>query len=1029
MQPGKPGNGLRTCDARVASCSAHCSWPTRMPIAATWPKSHPDWPGTAPSAYSSCRADYLFLISAMRPCRRSDLAPIEDGFIMLMQKHQSSFLFGGNAPYVEEQYELYLADPASVADEWRAYFDALRETPAIDGSDRDDEPHAPVVSSFVDLGKRSRATGMTRDDGLAIARKQVAVQSLIAAFRMVGTRKAKLDPLLWTAPQASVELTPTFYGLSAADMSTRFSTADTFLFDEDATLHDIVAALEETYCGTLGAEFMHLTDASERRWWQMRLESTRTRPSFSVAEKNRILERLTAAEGLEKYLHTRYVGQKRFSLEGAESLIVLLDELVRYGASKKVSTVVMGMAHRGRLNVLINIAGKPLRALFDEFDGKDGEHLPAGDVKYHKGYSSVTQTSDGPVEVVLAFNPSHLEIVNPVVQGMARAKGEASGAGDGSDVLPVEIHGDAAMSGQGVVMETLNLSYTRGHGTGGTVHVVVNNQIGFTTSDPRDTRSSFYCTDVAKMIEAPVLHVNADDPEAVAMAVRLALDYRSAFRRSVVIDLVCFRKHGHQEQDTPSITQPLMYGSIASHPGARTVYAEQLIQEGVVTSVQVSDYVNAYRDGLELARKSEAPSASVQPDEMPAWPKFLEDYAGPVHYGPPLPAQVRAWARQISTVPDGVELHPLVGKMMAARHEMAAGRKPIDWGMGEHLAFASLLAAGVDVRLSGQDSARGTFNHRHAVLHNQQRTSRSEGVYIPLDHVDEARGRFTVTNSILSEVAVLAFEYGYSTVNRNALVMWEAQFGDFANGAQVVIDQFIAAGAAKWGQLSGLTLLLPHGQDGQGPEHASARLERYLQLCAQDNMRVVQPTTPAQLFHLLRMQAVVFDRRPLVVMTPKSLLRHPEAVSTLDELARGAFREVLGDTQVEPLRASSVERVIVSSGKVYFELLEHRRTSGVVDVPLIRAEQLYPFPSRQLAAEFARYPNLKTVVWCQEESRNQGAWSFIEPQLREILPSTAQLQYAGPLASASTAPGYHAAHAARQAALISSAFAEYASQS
>ncbi|MFM0118438.1 MULTISPECIES: 2-oxoglutarate dehydrogenase E1 component [unclassified Paraburkholderia] len=943
---------------------------------------------------------------------------------MLMEKIQSSFLFGGNAPYVEEQYELYLADPASVADEWRAYFDALRETPAIDGSDRDDEPHAPVVSTFVELGKRSRATETTLEDGLAIARKQVAVQSLIAAFRMVGTRKAKLDPLLWTPPQASVELTPAFYGLSAADMSTRFSTADTFLFDEDATLREIVAALEQTYSGTLGADFMHLSDAGERRWWQMQLESTRARPSFSVAEKKRFLERLTAAEGLEKYLHTRYVGQKRFSLEGGESLIVLLDELVRYGASKKVGTVVMGMAHRGRLNVLVNIAGKPLRALFDEFEGKSGDPLPAGDVKYHKGYSGVTQTADGPVDVVLAFNPSHLEIVNPVVQGMARAKGETSGAGDGSDVLPVEIHGDAAMSGQGVVMETLSLTYTRGHGTGGTVHVVVNNQIGFTTSDPRDTRSSFYCTDIAKMIEAPVLHVNADDPEAVAMAVRLALDYRTAFRRSVVIDLVCFRKHGHQEQDTPAITQPLMYRAITSHPGVRTVYAQQLIREGVVTPDQVKDTLDAHRDSLEHAREAEAPGVSVQPDEIPTWPKFLDDYAGPVQYGPPLPAQVRALAQQISTIPDGYEIHPLVGKMITARREMAAGRKPIDWGMGEHLAFASLLGAGIDVRLSGQDSARGTFNHRHAVLHNQTRTSRTEGVYIPLDHIDGASGRFTVTNSILSEAAVLAFEYGYSTVNRNALVVWEAQFGDFANGAQVVIDQFIAAGAAKWGQLSGLTLFLPHGQDGQGPEHASARLERYLQLCAQDNMRVTQPTTPAQLFHLLRMQAAVFDRRPLVVMTPKSLLRHPEAVSTLDELATGAFREILVDTQVEPSRVSNVERVIVSSGKVYFDLLEQRRTSGVDDTPLIRVEQLYPFPSRQLAAEFARYPNLKTVVWCQEESRNQGASSFVEPQLREILPSGAQLRYAGPAASASTAPGYHAVHAARQAALISSAFAE-----
>ncbi|QBQ99838.1 2-oxoglutarate dehydrogenase E1 component [Paraburkholderia pallida] len=938
----------------------------------------------------------------------------------MFKKRQTSFLFGENAPYVEEQYELYLADAASVTDEWRGYFNALRETPAIDGSDRDDAPHAPVVSSFVELARRARGAPMPPaplDNGLALARKQVAVQSLIAAFRMIGTREANLDPLMWTPPRAYAELTPAYYGLSAADMSTKFSTADTYLFDDDATLQDIVSALEATYSGTLGAEFMHLTDASQRQWWQMQLESTRATPTLTAVDKARIIERLTAAEGLEKYLHTRYVGQKRFSLEGGESLIVLLDELVRYGASKKVRSVVMGMAHRGRLNVLVNIAGKPLHALFDEFDGKNIDPLPAGDVKYHKGFASVTQTGDGPVEVVLAFNPSHLEVVNPVVQGMARAKAEALSEGGGGDVLPVEIHGDAAMSGQGVVMETLSLSYTRGHGTGGTVHVVVNNQIGFTTSDPRDTRSSFYTTDVAKMIEAPILHVNGDDPEAVVLAVRLALDYRTEFRRSVVIDLVCFRKHGHQEQDTPAITQPMMYRAIASHPGVRALYAQKLIQQGVMTPEDAESAVNARRELLKNSHQN-------QDAELSTWTRLDGNNFDPLRYSPPGAEWLRALAQRISTVPDGYELHPLVNKMMVARSEMAAGTRRVDWGMGEHLAFASLLRDGIDVRLSGQDSARGTFNHRHAVLHNPGRASRSDGVLVPLDHVGEAQGRFTVTNSILSEAAVLGFEYGYSTVNRNALVIWEAQFGDFANGAQVVIDQFIAAGAAKWGQASGLTLFLPHGQEGQGPEHASARLERYLQLSAEDNMRVTQPTTPAQLFHLLRMQALAFDRRPLVVMTPKSLLRHPQAVSTLDELAQGKFREILLDSQIEPSSASRVERVIVTSGKVYFELLEHRRTSAIADTPIIRVEQLYPFPARQLAAEFARFPNLKDVVWCQEESRNQGAWAFVEPQLREILPSGGTLRYAGPAASASTAPGYHSVHAERQSALVLSAFAE-----
>ncbi|KXU87702.1 2-oxoglutarate dehydrogenase subunit E1 [Paraburkholderia monticola] len=942
----------------------------------------------------------------------------------MLKEHQSSFLFGGNAPYVEAQYELYLADPDAVTSEWRAWFDALRDTPAIDGSDRDDEPHAPVISSFVEMAKRppraviAAADGAT--DALALARKQVAVQTLIAAYRMIGARRADLDPLAWTPPRAYAELTPAYYGLSAADMATTFSTADTFLFDDDATLNDIVAALEQTYTGTLGAEFMHLADAQQRRWWQMRLESTRAMPALQAVEKRRLLERLSAAEGLEKYLHARYVGQTRFSLEGGESLIVLLDELIRYGASKKLRTLVLGMAHRGRLNVLVNIVGKPLRALFDEFDGKDAEQFQAVDVKYHKGYTSTVETDAGPVEVVLAFNPSHLEIVNPVVQGMARAKADMAASADGDDVLPVEIHGDAAISGQGVVMETLSLSYTRGHGTGGTVHVVVNNQIGFTTSDPRDTRSSFHTTDVAKMIEAPILHVNGDDPEAVAMAVRLALDYRTTFKRSVVIDLVCFRKYGHQEQDTPGITQPLMYRAIASHTGVRAIYANKLIQQGVLSADAAQRYVSARRDLLERAHETDGSDASPLHEDAGDRSR-LDAPTGPSSVAPSA-EELRGFAQRISTVPEGFVLHPLVRKMISGRQEMAAGQRRLDWGMGEHLAFASLLAAGTSVRLSGQDSARGTFNHRHAVLHDQTRVHRPDGVFVPLDHIGPTQGRFTVTNSILSEAAVLAFEYGYSTVNRNALVIWEAQFGDFANGAQVVIDQFIAAGAAKWGQRSGLTLFLPHGQEGQGPEHASARLERYLQLSAQNNMRVTQPTTPAQLFHLLLTQARDSDQRPLVVMTPKSLLRHPEATSTLDDLSSGEFRELLPDAQIDASRAARVERVILASGKVYFDLLDHRRKSGAADTAIIRIEQLYPFPGEQLAAELAGFPKLDTVVWCQEEARNQGAWHFVEPLLRELaLPGT-KLLYAGPDASASTAPGSHSAHVATQSALVSRAF-------
>jgi 2-oxoglutarate dehydrogenase E1 component len=944
---------------------------------------------------------------------------------MMMQNRKTSFLYGGNAPYIEELYESYLKDPQGVSPEWQGYFEALSATPAVDGTEADDIAHGPVVDRFVQMAKGQRPAAAAAGDALSFARKQVAVQALVAAYRMVGTRKARLDPLDWTPSSIIPDLAPAFYGLTAADLATTFSAADTYFSDDDVKLGDLVAALEETYCGTVGTEVTHLTDASERRWWQMRLESTRAKPALGKEKKLRILERLTAAEGLEKYLHTRYVGQKRFSLEGGESLIVLLDELVQAGASHGVKSVVMGMAHRGRLNVLVNIAGKPAHAVFREFDGSVDAGVLAGDVKYHKGHTTKAQTAHGPVEVVLVFNPSHLEIINPVVQGIARGKAEQPDpALSSATVLPVEIHGDAAMPGQGIVMETLSLTYTRGHGTGGTIHVVVNNQVGFTTSSPQDARSSFYCTDIAKMIEAPILHVNGDDPEAVVMASQLALEYRATFRKSVVIELVCFRRHGHQEQDTPAITQPLMYRAIAAHPGVRALYANTLVENWAVSAQQVDAMVRAHRVTLEKAQQeAAAPARSGEGPELVDPRSVLPlGSAGRPYYAPPTKDHVLHLARQITALPEGYQLHPLVSKIMSSRQEMASGAKPLDWGMGEHLAFASLLSAGVDVRLSGQDSERGTFGHRHAVLHNQKRETRMAGTYVPLEHVDAAQGRFRITNSILSEAAVLAFEYGYSVTRQNALVLWEAQFGDFANGAQVVIDQFIAAGAAKWGQHTGLALLLPHGQEGQGPEHASARLERYLQLCAQDNMQVCQPTTPAQFFHLLRAQAVLHDRRPLIVMTPKSLLRHASAVSSLDDLATGRFQELIGDSRAVGAAAAKIERVIVCTGKVYYELEERRRETGRSDTAVLRLEQLYPFPTSQLKAQLALYENARTVVWCQEEPENQGAWRTIEPSLREVVGDVAALHYAGRPASASTASGYASTHAMQQHAVINMAF-------
>jgi 2-oxoglutarate dehydrogenase E1 component len=924
---------------------------------------------------------------------------------MMLKMRGTSFLFGDNVPYIEELYDAYLADAASVSAEWQAYFSALQAAPAVDGSDKSDVAHNVVIGRFAALARRPRLANNV--DAIALARRQVAVQSLIAAYRGVGSRVADLDPLHWSPSRPLAELAPASYGLGRADMDlpataegTYFSEANTF------TLKQLVEALQETYSGTLGAEFMYLSDTVQRQWWQMRLESSRSKASLTADHRRHILQRLIAAEGLEKYLHNRYVGQKRFSLEGGESLIVLLDELIRFGAQKGIKSAILGMAHRGRLNVLVNTVGKPPQSLFDEFDGKTARLLPAGDVKYHKGFSGKTATAWGDVEVILAFNPSHLEIVNPVVQGMARAYAEKMGVLEEGTVVPIEIHGDAAMSGQGVVMETMNLSYTKGHGTGGTIHIVVNNQIGFTTSDPAETRSSFYSTDIAKMIEAPVLHVNADDPEAVVAAVQLAVDYRMTFKRSVVIDLVGFRRHGHQEQDTPHITQPLMYRSIANHPGVATIYTRKLIAEGVVTSEQVAQFARTYREYLDNAP---AEGNAEKPVALAA--------VGPL--AAPTLDEIRGIARQISAVPGGFSLHPLAAKVMASRHEMAEGSKPLDWGMGEHMAFATLLAQGINVRLTGQDSERGTFSHRHAVLNNQHRETRGEGKYTPLNNISSDQGTFTVNNSILSEAAVLAFEYGYSSVRSDSLVIWEAQFGDFANGGQVVIDNFISAAAAKWGQHNGLTLFLPHGQEGAGPEHASARLERYLQLSAQENIQVAQPTTPAQLYHLLRRQASQLVRKPLIVMTPKSLLRHAEAVSSLGELATGRFNEVLGDGTTDD---TAIRKVIISSGKVYFDLLEHRRTHGANDVALVRLEQLYPFPAVALANEMARYQNIEEVVWAQEEPRNQGAWKTIEEDLRMITPKTAQLRDASREASPSTAPGYMSLHLEQQARVVGNAF-------
>jgi len=942
-----------------------------------------------------------------------------------MQQHFSnSYLFGGNAPYVEELYEAYLLNPGAVPDNWRAYFDAMQHVPAVDGSDRPDVPHASVVASFAERAKQGPIRTVTASADAEMGRKRVAVTQLIAAYRFLGTQWANLDPLQRQERPNIPELEPAFYGFSDADMDIVFNISNTYFGGDTATLRDLLQALRDTYCRSIGAEFQYMTDPAQKRWMQERLESSRSTGNFTREQKVHILDRLTAAEGLERYLHTNYVGQKRFSLEGGESFIASLDETIQRAGSNGIQEIVIGMAHRGRLNVLVNILGKMPHDLFAEFEGKHGDDLPAGDVKYHQGFSSDISTPGGPVHLSLAFNPSHLEIVNPVVEGSVKARMDRRGDQKGAQVLPILVHGDAAFAGQGVVMETLNLAQTRGYGTGGTVHIVINNQIGFTTSDPRDSRSTLYCSDVVKMIEAPVLHVNGDDPEAVVFATQIALDFRMQFQKDIVVDIVCFRKLGHNEQDTPALTQPLMYKKIGQHPGTRKLYADKLATQGTIATDGGDSMVKDFRDAMDAGRRSVDPVISNFKNKYAVdWMPFLNrKWTDAADTSVPA-AELKRLSERITQVPDGFKVHPLVEKVLADRAAMGRGEANLDWGMGEHLAFASLVSSGYAVRITGQDAGRGTFTHRHSVLHDQNREKWDAGSYIPLQHVSDQQAPFLVIDSVLSEEAVLAFEYGYSTAEPNTLTIWEAQFGDFANGAQVVIDQFISSGEVKWGRASGLVMMLPHGYEGQGPEHSSARLERFLQLCADNNMQVVQPTTASQIFHLLRRQMIRLFRKPLVIMTPKSLLRNKDAGSPLSELVKGSFHTVLGEVD-DSIDRKKVKRVLACSGKVYFDLVNARKERGASDVAIIRVEQLYPFPHKALSTELKSYPNFSELVWVQDEPQNQGAWFQIQHNIMENLSDGQKLAYAGRPASASPAVGYYDKHYAQQKALIDTAFSK-----
>jgi len=934
-----------------------------------------------------------------------------------MKAHQESSVFsGGNSAYLEAQYEQYLKDPNTVDESWRDYFSRL---PMV-GDNARDIPHSDIREHFYQLARNGTARPAA-SNGAASSQdlKQIYVSQLINAYRVRGHQLAKTDPLgqVTTASVREVRLHEN--GLSEADLDTVFPTPSLEGIDS-APLKDIIAHLEKCYCSSIGYEYMYIDHTPQKDFLQSRIESVASSPVLTTETQRWLLQRVTAGESLERHLGSRFVGQKRFGLEGGESLIVIMSELVRRAGAAGAKDMVIGMAHRGRLNVLVNILGKNPAELFSEFEGKHDESLSSGDVKYHQGFSSDLKTDSGHMHLAMAFNPSHLEIVSPVVEGSVRSRQDRYGDNTGDWVIPIAIHGDAAFAGQGVVMETFNMADSRGFSTKGTVHIIVNNQIGFTTSNANDARSTMYASDVAKMINAPIFHVNGDDPEAVLFVTQLALDFRNTWKKDVVIDLVCYRRLGHNETDEPSVTQPLMYKTIKSLPTTRKIYADKLEQANVVDREEADAMIENYRNALD-AGEVVAPDVMVGVQTAPEleidWSQYVAtDWRTPYENKVPVET-LQALATELTTIPDGFALHSRVNKLVADRRKMTAGALPIDWGYAETLAYATLLQDGYSVRLSGQDCGRGTFAHRHAVLHNQNERE----ALVPLRSINSNQAQFLVIDSVLSEEAVLAFEYGYSQADPSTLVIWEGQFGDFANGAQVVIDQFISSGETKWGRLCGLTLLLPHGYEGQGPEHSSARIERFMQLCAEDNMQVLVPSTPAQAYHMLRRQMLRPMRRPLIVMTPKSLLRHRLAVSTLEELSSGSFLPVIDET--DELDASKVKRVVLCSGKVYYDLLERRREENIDDVAIVRLEQLYPFPYDEMLAALGRYSNAKEFVWCQEEPRNQGSWRSNRHRLERVTPKTSPIEFAGRAPSASPASGYHNQHVIEQKRLVDEALA------
>ncbi|WWO97381.1 MAG: 2-oxoglutarate dehydrogenase E1 component [Candidatus Dasytiphilus stammeri] len=908
----------------------------------------------------------------------------------------TSWMTGINQLWIDKLYNNFINDPNSVDKKWCLIFTEITSKSLLHQASYVNNNHTNL--------------------------KSLKVVQLIEAFRSFGHKNANLDPLGLLKNSNFPDLDLSFYGFNDTDFNRTFSIDSDYFTpcQNNMSLLNIYQFLQKVYCSTIGIEYMHIYNADEKHWIQQYIESVPGKFIFSNYEKKRFLKDLIAAEELEHHLAAKFPGSKRFSLEGGDVLIPMLKEIIRYSAKTGITDIVLGMAHRGRLNVLINVFGKKPQDLFDEFSGKYKPLLGiSGDVKYHMGYSSYFISKKARVYLQLAFNPSHLEIVNPVVMGSVRAMLDSYRLTEPktNQVLPITIHGDAAVISQGVMQETLNLSQVRGYEIGGTIRIVVNNQIGFTTSNLKDARSTQYCTDIGKMIQAPIFHVNSDDIEAVLFVTRLALDFRNRFRRDVFIDLVCYRRHGHNEADEPSVTQPIMYKKIQQHPSSRQIYIDQLIQEKVISKNEsqymTNEYCNILQQGTCVVEEVEEYLRKINSQKFLLSSSLDEKYSWPIEI-----QQLKKLASIISDIPSSIKMQSRVSKIYRDRMQMATGNKKFDWGAAETLAYATLLDNGISIRLSGEDICRGTFFHRHAVIYNQ-----IDGcTYIPLQHLNERQGIFNIWDSVLSELAVLAFEYGYATTTNQTknITIWEAQFGDFANGAQVVIDQFIASGEQKWGVRCNLVLFLPHGYEGQGPEHSSARLERYLQLCAEYNMQVCVPSTPAQIYHLLRRQALSYINLPLIIISPKSLLRHPLATSSLDELAKGVFQSIIGEID-DNINKLEVKRIILCAGKVYYQLVEQRRKNQQTDIIVLRIEQLYPFPDEMLNKILQNYSHVKDFIWCQEEPMNQGAWSYIQTYILHALPSGAGLHYVGRMAAASTAVGHISVHQKEQETIINNA--------